>query len=74
MCLLDACATVRDIHESWREGPHGIEAYSPGQKSVGRETFHSCPPAMGDRDGPMRPARSRTAPHRPCGRHEGVSL
>ena len=48
-------------------------SHSPRQKSVGRETFHSCPPAMGERDGSMRPARSRTGPHRACGRHEGES-
>ena len=35
-CLLDACATVRDIHESWRVGPPGvgIEAVSPGESPV----------------------------------------
>ena len=72
-----ACSThVRPCAIYTRAGERGrtgLRPIPPRQKSVGRETFHSCPPAMGERDGSMRPARSRTGPHRACGRHEGES-
>ena len=73
-CLLDACATVRDIHESWREGPHGvgIEAVPPGKNpSVGKRSTLAGR-RWGERDGSIDLVSWARQRHRRSARGEDV--
>ena len=72
-CLLDACATVRDIHESWREGPHGVGmAVPPGKNpSVGKRSTRAGR-RWGQRDGSIDLVSWARQRHRRSARGEDV--